>query len=170
MRRRLYFVLPNVKTARAVFNKLLLTRIEQQHIFFLAKDGVELGDLPEATMLQKSDELHGLAQGLVIGGATGALAGIVAVVFPPFGMMMGLGVILAMSVVGAVVGFWASGMIASAVPNTRLKRFSKDMEQGKILLMVDVPKNQIKEISRIIREQHPDADARGRDPTIPAFP
>lgn len=170
MRRRLYFVLPNVKTARAVFDKLLLARIEQQHVFFLAKDDIELGDLPVATMLQKSDEVHGLAQGLVIGGATGALAGIIALVFPPFGMMMGLGVILAMSLVGAVVGFWASGMVASAVPNTRLKKFEQEIEQGKILLLVDVPKDQIKEISRIIREQHPDATARGRDPTIPAFP
>lgn len=61
-------------------------------------------------------------------------------------------------------------MIASDVPNIRLKKFSQDIEQGKILLMVDIPKDQIKEITAMIREQYPDADARGRDPTIPAFP
>ncbi len=72
MRRRLYFLLPDVKTAKAVFNKLLLARIEQQHVFFLAREGMSLSDLPEATMLQKSDEIHGLALGLVVGGATGA--------------------------------------------------------------------------------------------------
>jgi len=80
------------------------------------------------------------------------------------------GVILAMSLIGAIVGIWVSGMIASNVPNTRLKKFSRDIEQGKILLMVDVPKDQIKEITALIREQYPDADVRGRDPTIPAFP
>jgi hypothetical protein len=170
MRRRLYFLLPDVKTAKAVFNKLLLARIEQQHVFFLAKDGLSLSDLPEATMLQKSDEIRGLAQGLVVGGATGAIAGVVAMTFPPSGLAMGLGVILAMSLIGAIVGVWASGMIASSVPNTRLRKFSRDIEQGKILLMVDVPKDQIEEISDMIREQYPDADARGRDPTIPAFP
>ena len=83
---------------------------------------------------------------------------------------MGLGVILAMSLIGAIVSIWASGMIAADVPNTRLKKFSKDIEQGRILLMVDVPKLQIGEITAMIREQYPDADARGRDPTIPAFP
>lgn len=170
MRRRLYFLLPDIKTAKAVFNKLLLARIEQEHVFFLAKDGVSLNDLPEATMLQKSDELHGLALGLVVGGATGAVAGIVAMMFPPSGLVMGLGVILAMSLVGAIVGVWASGMIASSVPNTRLRKFIRDIEQGKILLMVDVPKDQIEEISGMLREQYPDAAARGRDPTIPAFP
>jgi hypothetical protein len=170
MRRRLYFLLPDVKTAKAVFNKLLLARIEQQHVFFLAREGMSLSDLPEATMLQKSDEIRGLAQGLVVGGATGAIAGVVAMTFPPSGLAMGLGVILAMSLIGAIVGVWASGMIASSVPNTRLRKFSRDIEQGKILLMVDVPKDQIEEISDMIREQYPDADARGRDPTIPAFP
>ena len=68
MRRRLYFLLPDVKSARQVFKKLLLARIEDRHIFFLAKEGVELSDLPEATMLQKSDEIHGLGVGLVVGG------------------------------------------------------------------------------------------------------
>ena len=170
MRRRLYFLLPDVKTAKAVFNKLLLARIEQEHVFFLAREGMSLSDLPEATMLQKSDELHGLAVGLVVGGATGAVAGVIAMMFPPSGLAMGLGVILAMSLIGAIVGVWASGMIAADVPNTRLRKFTRDIEQGKILLMVDVPKDQIGEISDMIREQCPDAAARGRDPTIPAFP
>ncbi len=170
MRRRLYFLLPDVKRAKAVFRKLLLSRVEERHMYFLAREGMALSDLPEATMLQKSDEIHGLALGLVVGGATGALAGVVAMIFPPSGLAMGLGVILAMSLIGAIVGIWASGMIAADVPNSRLKKFVKEIEQGKILLMVDIRKHQIEEITDMIREQHPDADARGRDPTIPAFP
>ena len=170
MRRRLYFLLPDIKSAKAVFRKLLLARIEDRHVYFMAKEGVALNDLPEATMLQKSDELHGLALVLVVGGATGALAGVVALMFPPSGLAMGLGVILAMSVIGAIVGIWVSGMIASDVPNTRLKPFVKEIERGKILMMVDIPKDQVEEISDMISENQPGATARGRDPTIPAFP
>ena len=170
MRRRLYFLLPDVKSAKAVFKKLLLARIDDHHIYFMAKEGLSLSDLPEATMLQKSDEIHGLGLGFVVGGATGALAGVIAMLFPPSGLAMGLGVILAMSLIGAVVGIWASGMIASDVPNTRLKKFAKDIERGKILMMVDVPKDQVKEIDQMIKENYPDANSRGRDPTIPAFP
>jgi len=170
MRRRLYFLLPDIKSAKAVFRKLLLARVEARHVYFLAKEGTALSDLPEATMLQKSDELHGLALGLVVGGATGALAGIVALMFPPSGLAMGFGVILAMSVIGAIVGIWVSGMIASDVPNTRLQRFAREIERGKILMMVDIPKDQVEEISHMIRENQPHAAPGGRDPTIPAFP
>jgi uncharacterized membrane protein YeaQ/YmgE (transglycosylase-associated protein family) len=170
MRRRLYFVLPDVKRAKAAFNELLLSRIEERHIHFLARQGTSLNDLPEATMLQKSDEIHGLWLGLIVGGLTGALAGVVVLTFPPSGLVMGLGVILITSIIGAIMGLWVSGMIATGVPNTFLERFAGEIERGKILMMVDVPKHKVEEITDMIREHHPHAAARGRDPSIPAFP
>lgn len=170
MRRRLYFLLPNVRSAKQVFKELLLARVEDRHVFFMAKDGVALQDLPEANLLQRSDEVHGLGVGLVAGGITGACAGVVTLLFPPSGLVMGLGVILAMSLIGAIVGIWVSGMIASDVPNTRLEKFRKDIEQGKILMMADIHKDQIDEITSMIKARHPDAAVRGRDPMMPAFP
>ena len=83
---------------------------------------------------------------------------------------MGLGVILITSIIGAIMGVWVSGMIASGVPNTHLERFAGEIERGKILMMVDVPKHKVEAITDVIREHHPDADVRGRDPTIPVFP
>jgi hypothetical protein len=170
MRRRLYFVLPDLRRAKAAFNELLLARIEEKHIHFLAREGTSLQDLPEATMLQKSDEVHGLWLGLIVGGLTGTLAGAVVLIFPPSGLVMGLGAILTTSIIGAIMGVWVSGMIASAVPNTFLERFRGEIARGKILMMVDVPKRRIEEITDMIREHHPQADVRGRDPSIPAFP
>ena len=170
MRRRLYFLLPGVKVAKKVFKELLLARIEERHIHVMAKEGVSLQDLPEATMLQKSDAIHGVELGLIVGGATGTLAGIVAVLFPPSGLAMGLGVILATAVVGAIMGVWISGMIAADVPNTRLRKFSRALEQGKVLVIVDIPKAQVDDVTQMIKKHHPEADMRGVDPTIPAFP
>jgi hypothetical protein len=170
MRRRLYFLLPNINLTRQVFNELLLARIEERHIHFLAREGASLGDLPEAGMLQKSDEIHGLWLGLTVGGGTGAAAGVVVLLFPPAGFVMSLGVVLVTSLIGAIMGMWASGMIASDVPNTHLEQFAKEIELGKILLMVDVPKHRIEEITDMIREHYPHADVRGRDPMIPVFP
>jgi len=170
MRRRLYFLLPNVKTAKQVFNELLLARVDDQHIHALAREGTSLGDLPEATLLQKSDTVHGIILGLVVGGMTGALAGVVTVLFPPTGLVMGLGVILALSVLGAVVGLWASGLIAMNVPNTRLQSFHKAVDEGKILMIVDIPKMQVDEVAHMVKKHHPQADMRGLEPGIPAFP
>src|SRR5690349_3402381 len=121
MRRRLYFILPDVKHAREVFNDLLLQRIDDRHIYFLARSNINLGDLPKAEMLQTTDAVHGLGLGLAVGGLTGASAGVVVLMFPPSGLAMGLGVVLVMSLLGALMGAWASGMIASSVPSTRLR-------------------------------------------------
>ena len=41
MRRRLYYMLPNVKTARAELDELLLARIEERHIH-----GMHQRDIP----------------------------------------------------------------------------------------------------------------------------
>ena len=170
MRRRLYFLLPNVKRAQEVFKELLLARIEERHVHTLAREGITLTDLPEATLLQKSDAVHGAGLGLVVGGATGAVAGAVAFLFPPSGLVMGLGVILATSVIGAIMGVWVSGMIATNVPNTHLKAFTAAIANGKILMIVDVPKAQTDKITRLLKKRHPEADLRGHDPTMPAFP
>lgn len=170
MRRRLYFLLPNVKHAKQVYRQLLLSHVEERYIHALAREGITLGDLPEATIMEKSDARHGLGLGLVVGGLTGALAGVVALMFPPSGLAMNLSIILAMSVIGAIMGLWVSGMIASDVPNTHLKEFTKEIEEGKILLIVDVPKEQVQTVTRKVKKSHPEADMRGHDPTIPAFP
>lgn len=170
MRRRLYLLLPDVKRARQVVNELLLARIEERHIHVLAKEGTRLDGLPEAELLEKSDIRHAAGLGLLVGGATGAIAGIVAVLFPPSGMAMNVSVILAMSLIGAIMGVWVSGMIGADTPNTHLKNFMREVERGKVLLMVDVPKSQMEEVARMIKKHHPEADLRGRDPTIPAFP
>lgn len=169
-RRRLYFLLPDVQRARTVFKELLLARIEERHVHVLAREGMALGDLPEATLLQKSDAVHATGLGLVVGGATGAAAGMLVMLFPPSGLAMGLSVVLAMALLGAVMGIWVSGMIGSSAPNTHLAAFRDDIERGKVLMIVDVPSDRTEEISRMIQNQHPEADMRGFDPTIPSFP
>ena len=74
--RRLYFLLPDLATARTVVDELLLARIEERHIHVIAKEGCTLEDLPEASLLQKSDFVPAVERGIALGGATGALAGL----------------------------------------------------------------------------------------------
>ena len=111
MRRRMYFLLPDVPTARQVVDELLLARIDDRHMHVLAKEGTTMEDLPQATLLQKSDFVHGVEQGLAVGGVTGVLAGLVAVTFPPAGLVLGGGAVLATALAGAGMGAWVSSMI-----------------------------------------------------------
>lgn len=168
MRKRLYFLLPDVTSTRQIVDELLLARIDDHHIHVLANDDTPLDNLPRANLLQTSDIIHGIEQGLIIGGVTGLVGGIVATIALSLGTMIG-GVILACTLVGAMFGLWTSGMIGSNVRNSCLKRFEKAIDEGQILLMIDVPAGRTKEISRLVKA-HKESREGGVEPSLPAFP
>ena len=170
--RRLYFLVPTIDSATQIVDELLLARIEERHIHIAAKDhhALEEKNLPEANLLQESDFVPALERGLAVGGATGLFAGIVAVSFPPAGLILGGGAILALSLAGAGVGAWISSMIGSDVPNSQLKEFQASIDAGQLLFMLDVPKVRVDEISELVKKHHPEAEIEGTEPTVPAFP
>ncbi len=170
MRRRLYFVLPDPESAQAVEKELLLAKVGDPHIHFLARDGVNLGRLHLANLLQRSDLLHGIGLGMIAGGITGALAGVALTFYPQIGDALGLGGILVLAVVCAMIGSWISGMIAVSIPNSRLKRFQPAIDRGEILLMVDVPVRRVREIRELVTSHHPEVQPKGQEAQIPAFP
>lgn len=170
MRRRLYFLMPDIRRTRQVLDELLLARIEERHIHVLARDGISMEGLPAANLLQRSDFLHGVETGLAVGGATGILAGLVTTLYLPDSLVFGGGTVLVLALAGAVIGAWAAGMIGTDVPNSQLKKFMPAIEQGEILLMVDVGLGKVQQVSDMIHLHHPEASDHGIEPTIPAFP
>ena len=168
--RRLYFMVPDINTAKTVVDELLLKRVDEHHIHVVAKEGTPMGDLPEANLLQKSDFIPAMERGLAVGGITGVLAGIAAVTFPPAGLVLGGGAILGTSLAGAGIGAWISGMIGMDVPNSQIEKFEDAIEKGEVLMMIDIPKTRVEEIEALVQQHHPDADMGGTEPHIPAFP
>ena len=170
MRLRMYVTLPDLRSARQLANDLLLARVEDKHMHFLARRGTDLGELHEASYLQKTDAVHGAFTGLVIGGIVGVLVGLLLVYFPPGGASIQLVAVLIAAVVGAFLGIWVASMVGLQVPNSRLRGFERDIQEGKILLMLDVPSGRYEEIHEIIARTHPEAVDGGNEPTVPAFP
>jgi hypothetical protein len=168
MKRRLYFLLPDHDISKNVVDELLLARIPESDIHVMAREGEKMDDLPEANLLQKSDFAHAVEQGLALGGATGVIAGLAALSLP--GMILGGGAILGIALTGAGMGAWMSGMIGLDVPNSRLKDFEAAIKEGQFLMLVDIPKDRVDEISDAVKKHHPEADMHGTEPTIPAFP
>jgi hypothetical protein len=163
-------MVPDVASARLIRDELLLARIEDSHLHVLAKDGIPLNGLHEASILQKTDFVHGAETGLAIGGGIGILAGVTALFFPPAGVDLQLVTILATALIGAAFGAWVSSMVASSVPNSRLRTFESAIEAGRILMMVDVPSSRVDEIRKLVASHHPEAMDSGVEPAIPAFP
>lgn len=170
MKRRLYFLLPSTAYANAIHNELLLARIEEKNMHVLARDDISLSGLPEASILEKSDLIHGLQLGFIVGGFTGIFLATVAylsnMIVTGWETISMTGIIAG----SAFVGAWASSMVAVNMQNTRLKAFMKDVNSGKILYMVDVPVYRIEEISELVHSKHPEINLEGIEHSIPAFP
>lgn len=168
--RRLYFLVPGVDEARRIVDELLLAHVEWRHIHVIAREGTPLGDLPEATLAQKSDVIPALERGAAVGGVTGMLVGLVAVTWPPAGVVYAGGALLIGALGGAGFGAFMSTMVGVDVPNTRLERFHEAIQNGEVLMMVDVHLDEIEATEELVRKHHPDVEIEGTEPTMPAFP
>ncbi len=169
--RRLYFLIPDTTSAKAIVDELLLARVEERHIHLVAKDHSSLikEHLPEASLLEESDFVPALERGVAVGGATGLVAGL-AVLILPTGLIVGGGAVLATSLLGAGMGAWVSSMIGISAPNSRLQKFEEDIEAGNLLMLIDVPKARVEEITDLVAQHHPEAHVEGTEPTVPPFP
>lgn len=170
MRRRLYFVLPDLACAIRTANDLLLARIEDKYMHFVGQDGMSLGNLHAATVAQTSDLRHSLQLGAAIGLVGGVLLGAYLMIFPPQGLDLGIGTLIGCTIFGGMFGSWASTLIGLSVPSKQLAPFKREIDGGKILLMVDVPPERADEIHRLVQGEDPGVADRGEDPAIPAFP
>jgi hypothetical protein len=170
MRRRLYVVCPDLQCAQQTMNDLLLARIEERHIHVLATRDAPMDGLHEANVLQKTDLVHGAEMGLVIGGAVGAILGVLLIYMPFEGVELQHVTVLIAALGGAFFGVWVSSMVAASVPNTRLVAFAKDISEGRYLMMIDVPFRRVHEIQSLVGKRHPEDRDGGIEPTIPAFP
>lgn len=170
--KRLYFLVPDLDVAKRLIDDLLLARIPEKDLHLVAKDKhlLEQQELPSAGIMQESDVVPAIEKGVGVGGVTGLLAGIAAVTFPPAGLALGGGAILATTLAGAGFGAAVAPMIGISAPNTKLKEFEDAIERGEVLFLVDVPKERVEEIEDLVRKHHEEAKVEGTDPTKPAFP
>jgi hypothetical protein len=171
MHRRIYWLLPDLESARRTMDDLLLARIEARHIHFVAQEDADMRGLNAATVWQTSDVVRAAEMGVIVGAGVGALlGGLVAVHYPIVGYEPQWGIAAGLAVGGALFGTWTATMIGVSTPSRRLERFRAQVEQGQILLMVDVPMWNVKEIEERLQSLHPEAHLEGEEPDIPAFP
>jgi hypothetical protein len=168
--RRLYFLVPNVEMGKKVVDELLLAHVEWKHLHVLAKRGTPLEDLPEASFWQKSDIIPAMLRAVPMGGATGILCGLVALAIEPHLIVAGGAVLLGGALAGVGVGTWLGGMVGLNIGNTRLKAFQGAIERGELLVIADVPRDRVDEITARIKKAHPGAEPECTEPRVPAFP
>jgi len=167
--KRLCFLSPDVAHARKVVADLKSDGIADKHIYAIAKSGTPLEDLPDGGP-DTDDFLPAFERGVALGGATGAFLGLLAMVFPPAGIVVGGGAVLLIGAMGASVGGLLTGMAGASFHSSRLATFERQIEQGKVLVMVDVPKDRVDHVNQLIKRQDPEVEIEGIEPPPPILP
>ncbi|MFP3874515.1 MAG: DUF1269 domain-containing protein [Thiohalophilus sp.] len=168
--RRIYFLMPYINTTHELVKDLLLSHVEERYIHVIAKEGTPMEELPEASLLQKSDFVPAIEKGLTLGAVTGLVCGLIAMAFPPSGMVIGGGAVLFIGAAGASVGGLMSSLVGVGLPSSRLEKFEEAVNAGQVLVLVDVDRTRVDEVEDLVRKHHPEADIEGTEPMMPPFP
>jgi len=158
MQRRLYFLLPDALHASAVVQELEQQGIERRHIHAIAGQGVDSGELPQATLQQRGDTGARFEKVLWLANLAAfsmALLLLIVMLLLQSGwlwLLLPEGVMLVTFLVG--LGF------TSRVPNVHLNEFRDAMRHAEVLLMVDVPVKQVARVEEMVH-RHPEATVGG---------
>lgn len=175
---KLYFLVPDAQSARNIITELRADGVRAQHISILAhKDtefetSLEVSELDDKTLSDfgetgKSDLLPALEKGAAMGGSIGLLGGLAALAFPPAGFIVGGGAVLVSTAVGAGLGAWISSMIGIAAPHQDIEHYIQAIENGSILLLVDVDEEQYESAKVLIARHHPEAEIKEASVLLP---
>ena len=158
MRRRLYFLFPDVGHAQEAVNELREAHVSDTDMHVLAQrvedEQVLLSrGVPMATPEQRRDRLHqlehrlwGYNMTLFFVAAGGAV----------FSAVMGWGVVAVILALIAIADF-VTGAIWANVPDTSLAEFTDALSHGDLLLMVDMERQSLCRVESLVTRRHPEA-------------
>ena len=89
---------------------LLLARIEERHIHFIAQAGSPMDGLHEANILHTTDVVHGFQRGALIGAALGCAGGLLLVYTVIADQNWHVATVVLAALLGAGFGAWTSSM------------------------------------------------------------
>ncbi|MCG6863020.1 MAG: DUF1269 domain-containing protein [Chromatiaceae bacterium] len=156
--KRVYVLLPTEASCRRVVEELEAVGIPPSHLHALAGLAHELKDIPPASVWQRTELAHGIEWGIGLGGVAGLLGGLLVVAFPPAGIVVGGGALLAGTAAGAGFGALVTALLGIQEHNHKLDGFQRAFAAGQILLMADVPRQRVGEVKATILKHHPEAE------------
>lgn len=148
MKTRHVYSVTDLATAAAALSAARQAGAEDDEISLIARSDIEIQSIPDARIDVTNDMIPAAMKGVAGGAATGLLAGLAAMVFPPLGITIA-GAALA-GVAGGAVGGWSSALIGTTVENPVRREFEKEIEAGQILVVVDTEEERASGVSQAI--------------------
>lgn len=134
MKTRHVFSTANIDGARKAMTAARGAGIADDDISLVARSDISLDRIPDDRKLVTNDFYPAAARGALAGGASGLLAGLVALTTPIGLTLAGVG---AMVVAGVATGAWVSALVGASVPDAVHRQFDDEIRAGKILVVID---------------------------------
>lgn len=166
--KRLYYLTRSLDSVTRISEDLHQKGITDWHLHVLSRNeaGLYHRQVHSTNLFQQNDIIHSGEQGALIGGVLGILVVLLIEWWMPFGTPLPLAVLILISGVFTLFGAWSGGLAGITRENYKTERFNNELEQGKHLIMVDVSKQQEKEVRYQLSRYHPEACLAGEDSTL----
>jgi len=131
------FSTPDIDTATAAMDAARAAGVRDDHLLLVARSDIELELIPDERKEADTDLRHAALRGAEFGAGAGLLGGLLAVVVAPVGLT--LAGAAALTLAGAAIGSGSAALFGSALPDPIRQKFEKEIESGRILVIVDGP-------------------------------
>ena len=135
MKTRHVFSTVDLAAAEAAVHALRTAGIPDADISLVARQEIENHLIADDRQKTSGNFARGGVKGVVAGGGSGLLVGLVALVVPPLGLT--LAGAAAMTLVGAAVGGWVGMLTGTSEPDMVRRKFEDGIAAGHVLVVVD---------------------------------
>lgn len=167
MLRRIYYLFPKKEPVEHAVSEIQGLGVARRYMHTVAREGVDIEGLPEATVWQRTDFSAKLERYLWNANLGGFF--LFAVVFAAglFAGSVGWAIFSALMMLATIaLGYW----FATSVPQTHMDQARVALRHREILLMVDVPRWNQTKVQDHMRAHHPEAELSGVGWSIEELP
>ena len=161
--KRLFYLVDSIDSVEEISDDLHDNGVTDWRFHIISKDEAGLFNhrLHSASILDRTDLPRFVERGVLIGALAGVL--VVGILSLVVGLTMPMGAWIALFAFSVVAGGWLAGFGGIQTENYRIRQFHDDIEAGKYLVMVDVRRQDEREMKRLMSLRHPEAVLRGED-------
>ncbi|WP_196139710.1 hypothetical protein [Aliikangiella sp. G2MR2-5] len=164
--KRLYYLTDDIQSTQEISDDLHETGVSDWNFHVISKDekGLYKRHIHSANALQKTDLIHSTERGFIKGLAVGTIVFFLISPIPIHGRLPESGFLLAIFFVLLLGGLFHGALLGLQNENIRLKPFQQEIENGRFLIMIDVPNSQVDKIENLMFQNHPEAILRQESP------
>lgn len=155
--KRLFYLVDHIDDVQDISDDLHTRGIKDSRFHIVSKDeaGLYTHRLHRASIFDRTDLARYVERGMLIG----LVAGLSFILPAAFwaGLEWPAMAWIALAAFAVMAGGWLGGFGGISAENYRIRRFHNEIEAGKYLVMVDVPKKMAAEIEQEMLEHHPEA-------------